>query len=191
MNSARSTRLSSLSRSSQLQERALLVLRQRGGRPGVDCIEEREQLEVLCQVHLRKYITSLSLGSHSAGSTQNTCTKSTHQQQPEFASRHVIVASATSSLPTSDRQGGMLPLFLHDAKYPSETQKTKLASDHRVGPFRSLKRPHDRRLAFEQILKHRTAAQSPASQQTSKPKPTSSYLQPENVVHALVHLGKR
>ena len=122
LNSARSTRLSSLSRSSQLQERALLVLRQRGGRPGVDCIEEREQLEVLCQVHLRKYITSLSLGSHSAGSSQNTCTKSTHQQQPEFASRHVIVASATSSLTPSDRQGRMLPLFLPDAKYPTETQ---------------------------------------------------------------------
>lgn len=122
LNSARSIRLSSLSRPRHLQEKTLP--NQRKHRPGIDFIEEREKLEVLCQVHLRNYKTVLlTRTSRRRVITKNTCTKSTHQQYPEFASRHVIVAAATSSLAPSDRQRRMLKTLPLDPKYPPDTPK--------------------------------------------------------------------
>jgi hypothetical protein len=64
LNSATSIRLSSLSLPRHLHEKMLPLLAQRKHTPGIDFIEEREQLKVLCQVHLRNHKPSCSLVPH-------------------------------------------------------------------------------------------------------------------------------
>ena len=88
------------------------------------------------------------------------------------------------------REIAILP-SLSNARRPHYTSKCSSLGNHLVGPFRSLKRPHDGRLAFEKLLIHRKKSGSAASTISQGKHDTQRrpYIQSKNVVHALVHLG--